>query len=60
MLHGHNIHAASVMIFLTAAAIVVFWRTVIKYMIILAATTIIALVAYGAVMVVQITHHLHA
>jgi hypothetical protein len=42
---------------LGALAIMAFWRTVLKYTIILVTTAIIATLGYGAIMIWQNMHH---
>jgi hypothetical protein len=42
---------------LAAIAIVVFWRSVLKYMIMLIAIVVIAALGYGAVVIWQSMHH---
>jgi glucan phosphoethanolaminetransferase (alkaline phosphatase superfamily) len=51
-------HNAAIIVLLFAMAIVAFWRTVIKYLIMIAATAVIATLGYGAVMMWQNMHHI--
>lgn len=53
---AHN--TAIIIALLFASAIVAFWRTVIKYMIMIAATAVIATVGYGTMMMWQSIHHI--
>ena len=50
-------HDAAIIVLLFALAIVVFWRTVLKYVIMLTATAVITALGYGAVMMWQNVHH---
>ena len=44
-------------VLMAALALVAFWRTVIKWVVILVATTIIAAFGYGAILIWQDMHH---
>ena len=52
-LTAQDVDATRLIIAVIAIAIVAYWRTMIKYLIGLAATTIIATLAYGAIMLSQ-------
>ncbi len=54
---AQNIEAIRILIALAAITIVAFWRSVIKYVIMLVAITILATLGYGAVMLWQSVHH---
>jgi hypothetical protein len=44
-------------VLLCALTIVIFWKTVLKYAVILVTTAIIATLGYGAIMIWQNMHH---
>jgi hypothetical protein len=50
--------ATQIIVLLAAIAIVAFWRTVIKWLIMLASIAIIATLGYGVAMILQSTHHI--
>jgi hypothetical protein len=54
---AQNAEAVRIMALLAAIAIVAFWRTLLRLMIILMATAVIAVIAYGAIAVWQNMHH---
>ncbi len=49
--------AAAIMAILIALAIVAFWKNVIKYMIIIAATAVIGAFGYVVIVAMQNLHH---
>jgi hypothetical protein len=51
------VEATQIIVLLTAIAIVVFWRTVVKWLIVVASTAIIATLGFGLIMIWQTTHH---
>jgi hypothetical protein len=53
-----QVEATQIVVLLAALALVTFWRTVVKWLILLASTAIIATLGYGAVMILQSTHHI--
>jgi hypothetical protein len=53
----HEVEAARIAVLLTAIALVAFWRTVLKWLILLASTAIIATLGFGLIMIWQTTHH---
>jgi hypothetical protein len=53
-----EMEATQNMVLLAAIMIVVFWRTLIKCMIILASIAIIATIGYAAIMIWQSMHHI--
>lgn len=55
---AHN--PAVIVLVVLALAIVAFWRTVIKFLIAIAATAVIGAVGYGAIMLWQNVHHVGA
>jgi hypothetical protein len=46
-----------VLVLLAAMAVTVFWRTVLRLVLILVVTAIIAAIGYGAIMIFQNMHH---
>jgi len=50
--------AIQVMVLLTAIVIVTYWRTLIRWLIVLASTAIIATFSYGLIAIWQTTHHI--
>jgi hypothetical protein len=52
-----EVEATQAIVLLTAIAIVAFWRTVVKWLIVLASTAIIATLGFGLIMIWQTTHH---
>ena len=52
-----EVQGTQIAIILAAIAIVAFWRTILKFVIMLVAIAIIAAVGYGAVVVWQSTHN---
>jgi hypothetical protein len=53
-----EVEATRIAVLLTAIAIVAFWRTVIKCVIMLVSIAIIATLGYGAIMMWQGMHHI--
>lgn len=53
-----EVEATRIAVLLTAIAIVAFWRTVIKGVIMLVSIAIIATLGYAAIMVWQDMHHI--
>jgi hypothetical protein len=53
-----EVEATQIIVLLTAIAIVAFWRIVIKWLIALASTAIIATLGYGVIVIWQSTHHI--
>jgi len=52
-----EVQGTQIAVVLAAIAIVAFWRTILKCLVVLAAIAIIAALGYGAVVVWQSTHH---
>jgi hypothetical protein len=52
-----EVQGTQIAIILAAIAIVAFWRSILKFLVMLVAIAIIAAVGYGAVVVWQGTHH---
>lgn len=52
-----NAEGVRVLVLLGAIAVVVFWRTVLRLVLILVATAIIATIGYGAIVIFQDMHH---
>jgi hypothetical protein len=52
-----DVEAAQVIVLLAAAAIVAFWRTVVRWLIVLAATAMITTLGFGLIMIWQTLHH---
>lgn len=50
--------AARIVVVLAAIAIVAFWRTVLRYVIMLVSIAIIATLGYGAIAIWQSMHHI--
>jgi hypothetical protein len=50
--------ATRIIVLLAAMAIVTFWRTVVKWLIAVASTAIIATLGFGLVMIWQSMHHI--
>jgi hypothetical protein len=55
---GQELEATSITALMAVIVIVTFWRTLIKCVIVLASTAIIATIAYVAIMIWQSTHHI--
>jgi hypothetical protein len=55
-----EIEAAQIAVVLTAVAVVAFWRSVVRWMLLLASTAIIAALGLGLLMIWQATHHMTA
>jgi hypothetical protein len=53
------VHAGTtlIIVLMTAIAIVAFWRTVVRWLIVLASTVIIATFGFGLIMIWQTAHH---
>ncbi len=52
-----EVEAAQIIVLLTAIAIVAVWRTVVRWLIVLASTAIIATLGFGLIMIWQTTHN---
>jgi hypothetical protein len=55
-----EVEATRVIVLLAAVAIVAFWRTIVVWLIVLAATAVIATLGIGLIVVWQIVHHVAA
>jgi hypothetical protein len=53
----HQAQGTQLAVLIAALALVAFWRTVIKWVVILVATTMIAALGYGAILIWQDMHH---
>jgi hypothetical protein len=53
-----EVEATQIIVLLTAIVIVAFWRTVVRWLIVVASTVIIATFGFGLIMVWQTTHHM--
>ena len=53
----HATHGTQIVVLLIALGIVAFWRVVIKWVLILLSTAVIATLGYGAIMAWHNMHH---
>jgi hypothetical protein len=53
----HEVEATQIRVLLTAIAIVAFWRTVVRWLIVLVSIAIIATLDFCLIMIWQTTHH---
>ena len=54
---AQNAEGIRILVLLAAIAIVVFWRTVIRLVVILVGTVLIAAIGFGAIAIYQNMHH---
>jgi len=52
-----EVQGTQIAVLLAAIAVVAFWRTIIKYLVIVVATAILATLGYGAIVIWQNMHH---
>jgi hypothetical protein len=55
---AQGMEATRIAVLLAAIGIVAFWRTVLRYVIMLVSITVIATLGYGAIMIWQGMHHI--
>jgi hypothetical protein len=54
---AQNAEGIKILVLLAAVAIIAFWRTAIRLVLILVVTTIIAAIGFGAIEIYQTMHH---
>jgi len=54
---AQNADGIKILVLLAAVAIIAFWRTAIRLVLILVVTTIIAAIGFGAIAIYQAMHH---
>jgi len=55
---AQNAEGVRVLVLLAAIAIIAFWRTAIRLLLILVATAVIAAIGFGAIAIFQSMHHI--
>ena len=53
-----EVETAQVIVLAIAMTVAAFWRTVVRWLIVLVLTAIIATMGFGLIMIWQVTHHM--